>query len=397
MQKWQKNLYAVWFTQLFSLIGFGFGLPFIPFYIQDLGITEPDALKFWTGLLAAGPGVMFAVMAPVWGFLADRYGKKLMLLRAMIGGVVVLIGLGLSRDIYSVLIFRVLQGVLTGTVTSSALLVASGTPDNRLSYALGFISSSTFIGYSLGPAAGGLIAERFGYRMSFFIGAGILFIGLLLVIFLIEEPEAIALGNPAKKEGGKVDVKQEILTPVIMWVFCLFFFIKLTRTLPTPFLPLYVQELRDAVKGSARATGLISGGIGVVSALSGLTLARLGDKINRGALLTVLLGCGALLSILMFFTSSLVWLAAVLMLVFFFIGGVEPLLMSITSEKVAAGRRGALFGVQTMFGALAWIVSPLMGSWISIAYSVRAVFISFSILVMVTFIISASVRKKIGG
>jgi MFS transporter, DHA1 family, multidrug resistance protein len=397
MQKWRKNLYAVWLTQLISLIGFGFGLPFIPFYIQDLGITDPDALKFWTGLLAAGPGVAFAVMSPVWGFLADRYGKKLMLLRAMIGGVVVMIGLGLSRDITGVLIFRILQGVLTGTVASSAVLVASGTPDNRLSYALGFVSSSTFIGYSLGPAAGGLIAERFGYRMSFFIGAGILFIGLLLVIFLIEEPTSELPEMQAEKKSSKIDEKQKILTPVILWLFCLFFFIKLTRTLPTPFLPLYVQELRGAIKGSARVTGFISGGIGVVSALSGLTLARLGDRFNRSALLTLLLGCGAVLSGLLFFTSSLMWLAVVLMLVFFFIGGVEPLLMSITSEKVTSGRRGALFGLQTMFGSLAWIVSPMMGSWISIAYSVRTIFLSFSILVLVTFIISAAVRKKTAG
>ncbi|MBI9108355.1 MAG: MFS transporter [Spirochaetales bacterium] len=396
MQKWKKNLYTVWFTQLFSLIGFGFGMPFLPFFIQDLGISDPAELKLWTGILTAAPAVALAVMAPVWGTLADKFGKKPMLLRAMIGGTIVMVGMGLSTSVYWVLFFRILQGLITGTVTSSAALVASGTPDNKLSYALGFVSSSTFIGYSLGPAAGGMIAEHFGYRMSFIIGAGIVLIGLFLVIFLIEEPVSETQEEGKQLDGSGSTAKGgSIITSSIIMLFLLFFFMRLSRTLPTPFLPLYIQELRGTIDGSARITGILSGGIGLMSAISGLTLSRLGDRMNRLTLLSILVGAGSLTSALIIFFPAFGTLTGALMLTFFLIGGVEPLLMSLTSERVSSKNRGFLFGIQTMVGSFAWFVSPMLGSWVSIKYSIPAIFLLFSITLTLTFIIALIVRKKI--
>jgi len=393
MQKWQKNLYTIWCTQILSLLGFGFGMPFLPFYIQELGVTDPDSLKIWTGILNAVPGIALAVMAPVWGYLSDRYGKKTMLVRAMIGGSVVMFGLGLSNSVYMVFLFRLLQGVLTGTVTSSAALVATGTPDNRLSYALGFLSSSTFIGYSLGPAFGGLIAEVMGYRLSFFIGGGIVLIGLLLAIFLIEEPPAVQ-APPMPADGSRSRLSGVLSLPII-YLFILLFFIRMTRTIALPFLPLYVQETRNAVEGSARISGLLSGGIGFVTALSGITLSRLGDRMNRGNLAALLLGLGTLLSSALLFARGLSGVAAVMVGTYFFIGGVEPMVMSLTSEKVHASRRGFLFGIQTMVGSTAWFISPLLGSGISISVSLRGVFVSFFVLLGITFALAFLVRKKV--
>lgn len=397
MLKWKKNLYTVWFTQFLSLMGFGFGMPFLPFFIQDLGISDPADLKLWTGILNSAPALTMAIMAPVWGILADRIGKKPMLLRAMIGATFVMTGLGYSNSVYMILFFRILQGLLTGTVASSAALVASGTPNNKLSYALGFVSSSTFIGYSLGPAAGGIIAEHFGYRTSFLIGAGIMFIGLLLVFFLIEEPkndgpaEKPMPGSKRKNAGGTKIISSSILT-----VFLLLFFMRLSRTLPNPFLPLYIQELRGTISGSARTTGILSGGIGLMSAISGLTLSRLGDRMNKLRLLSILIGAGALASSIISLVPGFKSLVISLMITYFLIGGVEPLMMSITSGKVDSSNRGFLFGIQAMVGSMAWFCSPLLGSLVSISFSIRSVFLLFSIMLAFTWVISLIVIKRIG-
>ncbi|HAK44536.1 MAG TPA: MFS transporter [Spirochaeta sp.] len=402
MDKWRKNLYTVWFTQFLSLMGFGFGMPFLPFFIQDLGVTDPAELKMWTGILSSAPALAMAIMAPVWGLLADRVGKKLMLTRAMIGGTIVMIGLGTAQSVYAVLVFRIMQGLLTGTVTSSAALVASGTPDKNLSYALGFVSSSTFIGWSFGPAVGGLIAEHFGYRLSFFIGAGIVCFGLILVLLFIEEPTALMAGRKPLKDGPiKDDIHTpaskaglKMITPFVLVLFVLFFFIRLSRVLPAPFLPLLVQEMRGTITGSARITGILSGGIGLMAAISGLTLARLGDRMDRLHLLSVLIGAGVLTSALVPVIPGFTILIISQLLTFFLIGGVEPLLMSITSEQVDSTNRGFLFGIQTAVGSLAWFSSPLLGSRISIAYSTRTVYLLFSILLGVTFLISLIVRRR---
>ncbi len=394
MQLWRRNLYAVWFTQLFSLIGFGFGLPFIPFYIQEMGITDPVALKFWTGLLTAMPGVALAVMAPVWGYLADKFGKKLMLARAMMGAAIVLAGLGLSRSIYAVFIFRILQGAITGTVTSSSALVATGTPVKKLSYALGFLSLSTFIGYSLGPAIGGIIAEYFGYRMSFFIGSAILITGFFLVILIIKEPEQDIEGKNRTQEAP-ANRKLKLITPSIIALFIILFFMRMSRTLPTPFLPLYIQELRGTIEGSASITGLLSGGIGLVSALSGLTLARLGDSMDRSKLLYILSGIGAVVSLSSNVLGGVSGLFISLMLTYFFIGGIEPLVMSLTSEKVPSANRGFLFGIQTMVGSTAWFISPVLGSFISINLSLDYILVFFTILLSITFLTTLLLRNRV--
>ena len=397
MQIWRKNLYTVWFTQFLSLMGFGFGLPFLPFYIQELGVTDPAALKLWTGWLASAPALAMALMAPIWGMLADKVGKKIMLMRAMIGGTIVMIGLGTAGSVYWVLIFRILQGLLTGTVTSSAALVASGTPDKNLSYALGFVSSSTFIGWSLGPAVGGLIAEHFGYRLSFFIGAAIVCTGMFLVLFLIKEPEAEAAGKTSQQRAqsntaGQSGSTRGVINFAVAVLFILFFFIRLSRTLPSPFLPLFVQEVRGTIDGSARITGLLSGGIGLTAAVSGLTLARLGDRMNRLRLLSVLIGAGAVSAALIPAFPGFTLVVISQLITYFLIGGVEPLLMSITSEQVAAGNRGLLFGIQTAVGSLAWFCSPMLGSWVSINYSLRTVFLAFTVLLATTWLISLIVR-----
>lgn len=399
MQSWRKNLYTTWFTQFLSLLGFGFGLPFIPFYIQELGVTDPHALKIWTGWLSSAPALMLGIMAPVWGMLADRIGKKLILMRAMIGGTIVLAGLGCVQSVYGVLIFRLLQGLLCGTVTSSAALVASGTPDKNLSYALGFIASSTSVGWALGPAVGGLIADIFGYRLSFFIGSGIIFAGMFLVLFFIKEPTPEMAGrsteNGKKDKPQTVSEKTRIITPALIMLLLLFFFVRITRFLPTSFLPILLQEIRGTLEGTSRVTGILAGAIGLMTALSGLTLTRLGDKRDRLKLMSVLIGSGAITASLVPIFKGFSILVISQLITYFLIGGVEPIIMSMTSEKVNSKDRGLLFGIQTAVGSSAWFLSPLLAGFISIKWSTITVFLFFAILLGITWLISLAVRKRI--
>ena len=281
--------------------------------------------------------------------------------------------------------------------------MASGSPDKKLSYSLVFLSSSTFIGYSLGPAIGGVVAEHFGYRISFLIGTVIVFIGFLLVIFFIREPDkempdsrttSAASPEDFPSTGKTAGTSGKIISPILILLFILFFFIRLSRVMPNPFLPLFIQELRGTIEGSARMTGLLSGGIGIAAAVSGLTLSRLGDRMDRIKLLSILVAGGALLSYFITILPGFLPAALFLILTYVLIGGVEPLLMSVTSEQVDSSNRGFLFGIQTTVGSLAWFFSPLIGSFISIKFSTETVFLFFSICLFVTWFVSLFVGKK---
>jgi DHA1 family multidrug resistance protein-like MFS transporter len=173
VEQWRKNLYLAWLAQILTLTGFGFIMPFIPLFMSELGITDPRSLKLWVGVTAAFPMVGMALAAPFWGMISDRFGRKPMIVRALVSTIFLAVALALARSVEAVFVIRVLQGLFTGTVTAAATLVAAGTPNAHLTRSLGFLSSATFIGHSLGPLAGGVAANLFGFRASFLIAAGV--------------------------------------------------------------------------------------------------------------------------------------------------------------------------------------------------------------------------------
>jgi DHA1 family multidrug resistance protein-like MFS transporter len=385
MPVWKRNLYAVWMTQFMSLLGFAFGVPILPYFIQELGVVSPDAIKLYTGLMSAIPAVALGLMAPVWGAAADRFGKKIMMIRAMGFAFLVLLFLGLSQNITQILVIRFFQGILTGTVTASYALIAAGTPDDKMSYALGIISSSIFIGNSAGLVLGGIAADIFGYRLSFIIGAVIMLIGFLWTLLAVKEikstkqPDTVEAGH---KKGSWFS-RNRIFLPVIFTVLPLIFIIRVGRTLTNPYIPIYIQEVRGVMEGSATVSGIIRAISSIAVAVAGVFLARLGDRNNKIKLSAVFMGLGAIVAIPMFFTDNLIVFTIFHTLVFLAIGGVEPLLNSRASVSIPSEKRGVLFGIIAMTGSFGWAVSPAIGSFVSIRFSTNAIFLAFSLLLAI--------------
>jgi MFS transporter, DHA1 family, multidrug resistance protein len=399
MTPWKRNLYAAWITQILSLTGFGFAFPFLPYFIQDLGVTDPADVRFWTGMLSSAPALSMGIMAPIWGFLADKIGKKLMLLRAMLFGSFIVFGFSLAQSVEAVFVLRTVQGAFTGTVTASAALIAAGTPRDRLSYALGFLSSSNFIGISLGPLVGGLIAEYFGYRASFVVGAGILIAGFVGVLLYIrdetieeeeEEPEQSGAepASASAANGERAFGLRNLLAPAFVAVFLMIFLMRFGRVFPVPFIPLYVQQVRGTIDGSSAITGLVSALRGAATAAAGVTLSRLGDRYPRERLIGLLLILAAVTSVPIYFTQDLVSFTVFAVVFTFFLGGVDPLLLSSLSARTPAKKRGMVFGIQTTVGTMGWFLAPLAGSWVSIAFSIRHVFLFMSGVLFLIFLVS---------
>lgn len=370
MERWKLNLNILWISQVISLMSFGFGLPFLPFYIQELGVTDPVQLNLYTGILSAAPAVTMAVMAPLWGIAADRWGRKLMILRAMLAAVFVIGGMGLAQNVWHLLFLRAAQGLFTGTITATNTFVAAGTPRDKLSYALGFLSSSNFIGYSIGPVVGGLFAEYMGYRFSFFAGALLMLAGFFLVHFLvIEDPDSY--GTPRIKEGAPVS--GSIFTPLIINLLLMLFLMRVVRTVFSPYLPLYIQGELSGSGGAAMMTGYINGITGLATAVAGLTLSRLGDRYDKTKLIRAMGLAGMAVALGISFAGNLWLFAGLYGLLFFFLGGIEPMVMSMTAEKTPPEKRGALFGIQGTVGSLGWVLSPMLGAGIAIQWSNHAI------------------------
>jgi len=163
---WKSNLAVIWVSQLLSIAGFFFAIPFGPYYIQELGVQDPAEIKFWVALFGAAPALAMAVFAPVWGTLADRFGRRLMLLRANFGATIVICLMGLIQDVEVLIILRLLQGALAGTIVAAQTMVAAYTPENRSGAALGALSAAVYSGSMAGTFLGGIFAEYFDQTLS---------------------------------------------------------------------------------------------------------------------------------------------------------------------------------------------------------------------------------------
>jgi DHA1 family multidrug resistance protein-like MFS transporter len=392
LENWKKNLYVIWVAQILGIAGFGFVLPFLPYFVQEVGVTDPEELNRWVGLINSIASVGMGLMAPVWGVLADKYGRKLMIIRAMFSASVLLFILSLAQSVQGIFTIRLLQGVFCGTVSAAATLVAAGTPKERLSYALGFLSSSTFIGFSFGPLLGGIAAEYLGYRLAFKMGSLLQAAGLIFVIVLVKEVGQRELSE-AEQERERIPERVKIL--VVALILGMFFILRFARMLMPPFIPLHVQRILGTIDGASASVGVITAIAGLAAAAAGVTIVRIGDKIDKMLLVAICFFASMLFALPIYFTGGLFGFGVFYVLSAFAMGSLEPSLQSYFSEQTPASKRGRFFGIQTLVGSMGWFFAPLSGSFISNRWSISHVFLFSSMVLGFAFLYSLAARWRI--
>lgn len=180
-----------------AIFGFSFAFPFLSIFIHhDLGVPQGQPLDLWTAATASASGLAMSIASPIWGLLGDRYGRKPMLIRSMVGGALTVGLIYLARSPTELLILRFLQGATSGTVAAATSLVAAETPRNRVGWALGVVTSAVALGGAIGPVIGGLAGTAFGLRLVFLGGGILLLLSTLPVLLIVRE-------SPMRKREGR--------------------------------------------------------------------------------------------------------------------------------------------------------------------------------------------------
>ena len=385
--RWQTTVRILWITQFATMAAFGSSLTFIPLYILDLGIPDARQAALWAGIVAGGAGISMAVFSPIWGILADRFGKKLMLERAFLGATVTLLLMGLAQSAPQLLVLRVIQGSLSGTTTAISTLVASITPQEHLGRVLGSMQMSIFAGTTVGPFVGGVLADTLGYRVAFIttsfvcLGAGI------AVITLVHEPPqkkqppaAFRLPQFRNPFGNKMLRTVFMLAPAI-------FIVQFASMAARPIFPLFVAEIAttsdiasfaglDIDDFIATIAGLLIATTGVVATFCSLITGRFIDSHRARLLLIVAVVGSALTNVGHALVASLLQLWIVRILLGTCNGIWAPTYSATVGLSVPSERRGLAFGISASASSLGNAFGPIVGGYVGAVFGIRAVFVA---------------------
>lgn len=184
---WRRNLVVCVFGSFSTLVSLSMLLPFLPLFVQQLGVDSQSAVVEWSGIAFSATFFGTAITAPLWGRLADRYGRKPMLTRAAVGMAIVMSLIGLAQNVTELVGLRLLAGLIGGYASASTVMIGTQTPPDRAGWALGILSTGALAGNLIGPLIGGLLPPLIGIRGTFFFGGGIIAVAALLTIFVVRE------------------------------------------------------------------------------------------------------------------------------------------------------------------------------------------------------------------
>ena len=374
---WKDNLRIAWFGCFLTGASISLVVPFMPIFVEQLGI-EGDQVAFYSGLAISVSAISAAFVSPIWGILADKYGRKPMMIRAGLAMTITMGGLAFVPNVFWLLFLRFLNGVFTGFVPNATALIASQVPKDRSGYALGTLSTGVVAGTLTGPFVGGFIAEIFGIRNVFLLVGGFLFLAAILTILFIKENF-----QPVPKE--KALPTRELFTSVkypflLINLFLTSFVIQFAAQSIGPILALYVRDLGQK-ENLLFVSGLIISSMGFSSMMSAGIMGKLGDKVGNHRLLVVAQVYSVCIYLLCANATSPFQLGCYRFLFGLGTGALIPgvnALLSKMTPKVGISR---VFAFNQVFFYLGGVIGPLAGSVVAGQFGYHSVFYATALCV----------------
>lgn len=367
---WKENLRVAWFGSFLTGASISLVVPFMPIFVEQLGI-ESDQVAFYAGLAISVSAVSAALVSPIWGILADKYGRKPMMIRAGLAMTITMGGLAFVPNIYWLIFLRLLNGVFTGFVPNATALIASQVPKDKSGYALGTLSTGVVAGTLTGPFVGGLVAEIFGIRNVFLLIGGFLFLAALLTIFFIKEdfqPVAKEKAIPTKEVFSSFKYPRLLAN-----LFLTSFVIQFSAQSIGPILALYVRDLGQT-ENLLFVSGLIVSSMGFSSMMSAGILGKLGDKVGNHRLLVAAQIYSVIIYLLCAHATSPLQLGLYRFLFGLGTGALIPGVNALLSKMTPKSGISRIFAFNQVFFYLGGVIGPMAGSAVAGYLGYHAVF-----------------------
>lgn len=374
---WRRNLAVCMFGSFTTIVAMTLLLPFLPLYVEQLGVKDHAAIVQWSGAAYGATFLTAALVAPLWGRLADLYGRKLMLIRASLGMAVAMALIGIAQDVWQLVGLRLLAGLLGGYASGSMLLVATQTPKARSGWALGTMSSAIMAGNLVGPLVGGALPPLIGIRATFLAAGAVIFVAFLATALLIREAPRPrdAKGMPVGAGWASIPDKGPVAAMFVTGMLLM-----LANMSIEPIITVYVATLvRDASQVTLVA-GVVMSAAALGSILSAARLGRLADRIGHWNVIVACLAVSALLLVPQAFVTAGWQLVALRFLMGLSLGGLLPCIAAVIRHHVPENAAGQMLGWSVSAQYVGQVAGPLMGGYVGGHVGMRAVFIGTCVL-----------------
>ncbi len=393
MDLWKRNLIFCWFGMFVTGIGMSMIAPVLPLYIEHIGIEKTALIEQLSGIAFGATFIISAIFSPVWGLLADKYGRKPMLLRASLGMAVVIFCMGFTRNVYQLIGLRLFQGVITGYSTACTTLIATQTDKEHAGYALGLLSTSNIAGSLIGPTIGGFIAENLGMRNVFFLTGALMFVAFLLTLFFVKEN--------FMKDGGTAQSLKEVWESVsqkklTMIMFATSFTLSAALYTVEPIVTVYVGQLSEKTVHVALISGLIFSVSGLANILAAPRLGKLSDKIGVHKIMVASLIAAGVIFIPQAFVRNPWELMFLRFLLGLTMAGLNPSVNVVVKKITPDALTGRVFGLNISAQYLGVFSGSIAGGQIAAHAGLKYVFFFTSALLLANALwIYLKVYKKI--
>jgi len=385
---WRRTFWVVFASNLIAGAGLMAFLPFFPTLLEELGMEDPHARTVWSGILFGAAPLSAAFSGPLWGSIGDRYGRKLMVVRSMLG-LTLFVGLmGFAHDAWQLLFLRVMQGVFSGYMPPSLTLVSVAAPEDRQGQVTSWIQTASTVGTILGPMIGALVLGMASARAVFAvtgIGAGVSAVSVWWLA--VEDRSRLAPGAGPLSLANVLrstwrDVVELLANPRLREAMALYASVHFALGATNPLMEIFVELVWRGEH--ARIEGL-TGTLFSVLALSAIVATplwgRLGDRLGHAFALRLASALSAVALILHAFVPSYAWLFVVRLVFGLASPGASASAFGLAATETGRESRGAAMGAVFSARSFALSFGSFAGGALATALGLRGLFAAAGVVI----------------
>ena len=390
---WRRNLYVCIFGSFVNMAGMTILLPFLPNYVRDLGVADEKAIVFWSAAAFSASFIAAGMVSPIWGWLADLYGRKPMLVRAAIGMTIAISAMGLARNVYELVALRALAGFLGGYTSGCVILVASQTPRDRSAWALGKLSIGSLSGSLTGPLIGGALPKLMGLRDTFFMTGAAIFVAFLLTVFVIREDKNLR----PKRVNGRLPPLGHIVPdwrPIALMLVSASLLLVANMSIE-PIVTLYVGQIArpgdDVVlyAGAAMSAGAFA------AMLAAPTIGRLADQHGHWRVVGISFAVAGATLVPQAFVAAPWQFVALRFLMGLSLAGLMPAITALIRRSAPDAAIGRILGYSQSAQYFGQIAGPFAGAGVAARFGMRAVFFATALAMLAAAGANEAMRRRV--